>query len=126
MCSLSSRNAGRKQEKDLCIPRRPHLPCRLKSSVNEYHLIELGLVLSPMHRSFVGSPSLCEGLRFLRMTEVKIRTDCYRPLSLIRDAESSHDFGNDLVFRAINVHRDRIVGDMSTTMASDGSSSASN
>jgi hypothetical protein len=58
--SLSPREAGRKQAKDLCIRCHP-----LFSSLG------IGRYYRPsMHRSFVGSPSRSEGLRFLRMTEL--------------------------------------------------------
>ena len=64
------REARSKRVKDLCILRRPRLQWR-QSSVKARHQDLAGAwrcYRLAMHRSFVGSPSLCEGLRFLRMT----------------------------------------------------------
>ena len=76
--SLSSRAAGRKQAKDLCIPRRPHPQRRCKSSLKGTSSDMAGLwraLSSTMHRSFVGSPPPRGGLLFLRMTGVIAETD---------------------------------------------------
>ena len=68
--SLSSREARRKQAKDPCIPRHLHI-LSTRPRVQDHRQIWRE-VWSPrssgMHGSFVGSPSLREGLHFLRMT----------------------------------------------------------
>ena len=87
--SLSSRTAGRKQAKDLCIPRHLHTISAQIQSRSAPARSGGGWVplSSGMHGSFVGSPSLSEGLRFLRMTmdgsRLRLGTIAQIPLSRV-------------------------------------------